>query len=37
MFDEIEVVWVQDVFTGTWEPLDGFTRDELSRLNQAGE
>ena len=32
MLEENEVVWVQDGFTGAWEPLESFTVEEMNAL-----
>ena len=34
MLEETEVIWVQDGFTGAWEPLDNFTREEMEALER---
>ena len=32
MLEENEVIWVQNEFTGAWEPLAAFTPEELASL-----
>ena len=35
--NELEIVWVYDEFTDTWEPLERFTPAEMSELIYAKE